>query len=47
VTCANDDWAIVQCLLVSDFSREKMSATEKELAKECDGVKHLLRRSQD
>lgn len=42
VTCANGDWSIVQGLPVSDFSREKMSATEKELAEERDGVKHLL-----
>ncbi|MDE2421897.1 MAG: malate dehydrogenase [Gammaproteobacteria bacterium] len=42
VTCANGDWSIVQGLPISDFSREKMSATEKELAEERDGVKHLL-----
>jgi malate dehydrogenase len=42
VTCANGDWSIVQGLPVSEFSREKMSATEKELTEERDGVKHLL-----
>jgi len=42
VTCKDGDWSIVQGLPISDFSREKMSATEKELAEERDGVKHLL-----
>jgi malate dehydrogenase len=42
VTTKDGDWAIVQGLPISDFSREKMSATEKELAEERDGVKHLL-----
>jgi len=42
VTCQNGDWSIVQGLPISDFSRAKMSATEKELVEERDGVKHLL-----
>ncbi len=42
VTTKDGDWSIVQGLPISDFSREKMSATEKELAEERDGVKHLL-----
>ena len=42
VRCANGDWQIVQGLEVSDFSREKMAATEQELMEERDGVKHLL-----
>ncbi|WP_111656698.1 malate dehydrogenase [Isoalcanivorax indicus] len=41
-TCKNGDWAIVQGLDVNDFSRERMLATEKELAEERDAVKHLL-----
>ncbi|MBZ2187767.1 malate dehydrogenase [Alcanivorax sp. JB21] len=41
-TCQNGDWAIVQGLDVNDFSRERMLATEKELAEERDAVKHLL-----
>ena len=41
-TCKNGDWAIVQGLEVNDFSRERMSATETELAEERDAVKHLL-----
>lgn len=40
--CKNGDWEIVQGLDISDFSREKMQATEKELAEERDAVKHLL-----
>ncbi|MFP5383562.1 MAG: malate dehydrogenase [Gammaproteobacteria bacterium] len=42
VTCKNGDWQIVQGLAISDFSREKMKATEKELQEERDAVKHLL-----
>ncbi len=42
VTCQNGDWSIVQGLPISDFSRAKMQATEKELVEERDGVKHLL-----
>jgi malate dehydrogenase len=41
-TCKNGDWEIVQGLDVNDFSREKMTATEQELAEERDAVKHLL-----
>lgn len=40
--CKNGDWEIVQTAEVGDFSREKMSATEQELAEERDAVKHLL-----
>jgi len=40
--CKDGDWEIVQGLAVSDFSREKMQATEKELCEERDGVAHLL-----
>ncbi|CAH0990454.1 Malate dehydrogenase [Sinobacterium norvegicum] len=42
VTCKNGDWEIVQGLEINDFSREKMSATEAELAGERDAVAHLL-----
>lgn len=42
VTCKNGKYEIVQGLEVSDFSREKMQATEKELAEERDAVAHLL-----
>ncbi|MBT3733296.1 MAG: malate dehydrogenase, partial [Gammaproteobacteria bacterium] len=34
--CENGDWKIVQDLEISDFSREKMSSTEKELIEERD-----------
>ena len=40
--CKNGDWEIVQGLEVNDFSREKMTATEQELAEERDAVAHLL-----
>ncbi|QIL89138.1 malate dehydrogenase [Microbulbifer sp. SH-1] len=42
VTCKNGDWEIVQGVDINDFSREKMTATEKELAEERDAVAHLL-----
>ncbi len=40
--CKNGDWEIVQGLDISDFSQEKMKATETELAEERDAVAHLL-----
>ncbi len=42
VTCKNGQYEIVQGLPVDDFSREKMKATETELAEERDAVAHLL-----
>ena len=43
VTCANGDWSIVEGVDVSsDFSKEKMAATEQELSEERDAVEHLL-----
>ncbi|CAN6961470.1 malate dehydrogenase [Psychrobacter okhotskensis] len=43
VTCANGDWSIVDGVDVSsDFSKEKMAATEQELSEERDAVSHLL-----
>ena len=43
VTCANGDWSIVEGVDVSsDFSKEKMAATEQELSEERDAVSHLL-----
>lgn len=42
-TCSNGDWQIVEGLDVSsDFSKDKMKATENELAEERDAVAHLL-----
>ena len=42
-TCSNGDWSIVEDVDVSsDFSKEKMSATEQELSEERDAVSHLL-----
>lgn len=40
--CKNGDWEIVQGLDISNFSQEKMKATETELAEERDAVAHLL-----
>lgn len=40
--CKDGQWEIVQGVEVNDFSRSKLQATEKELAEERDGVKHLL-----
>ncbi len=40
--CENGDWKIIQDLEISDFSREKMSSTEKELIEERDAVQDLL-----
>ena len=40
--CKNGDWEIIQGLDISDFSQEKMKATETELAEERDAVAHLL-----
>jgi malate dehydrogenase len=42
VTCANGRYEIVQGLEISDFSRERMKATEAELLEERDGVRDLL-----
>lgn len=42
VTCANGNYTIVQNLPVSDFSRDLMQKTEKELSEERDAVSHLL-----
>jgi malate dehydrogenase len=41
-TCEAGDWTIVQGLDINEFSREKMSATERELTEEKEGVAHLL-----
>lgn len=42
-TCKNGDWSIVEGVDVSsDFSKEKMKATEQELSEERDAVAHLL-----
>ncbi|MBU02357.1 MAG: malate dehydrogenase [Halieaceae bacterium] len=40
--CSGGDWQIVEGLEISDFSREKMDATEQELIEERDAVAHLL-----
>jgi malate dehydrogenase len=42
VTCANGQYTIVQGLAIDDFSREKMTATLKELEEEKAGVAALL-----
>ena len=40
--CKNGNWEIVQGLDIDEFSRAKMTATEKELQEERDAVKSLL-----
>ncbi len=40
--CRYGDWQIVKDREISDFSREKMKATETELREERDAVAHLL-----
>lgn len=40
--CENGDWKVVEGLDVSEFSQEKMTATETELKEERDAVSHLL-----
>ncbi|NHA13834.1 malate dehydrogenase [Thioalkalivibrio sp. XN279] len=42
VRCKDGRWEIVQGLEISEFSRERMQATEAELLEERDGVKDLL-----
>ena len=42
VRCSGGDWEIVQGIDIGDFSQEKMTATETELAEERDAVAHLL-----
>jgi malate dehydrogenase len=42
VTCANGRYEIVQGLEISEFSAQRMKATEAELLEERDGVKDLL-----
>ncbi|MCK5881848.1 MAG: malate dehydrogenase, partial [Sinobacterium sp.] len=41
-TCKDGEWTIVQGLEVSEFSKARMAATEKELSEERDAVSHLL-----
>jgi malate dehydrogenase len=42
VTCKRGEYSIVQGLDINEFSREKMSATHRELLEERDGVKDLI-----
>ncbi len=42
VRCSGGDWQIEQGLDINAFSRDKMDATEAELAEERDAVAHLL-----
>ncbi len=42
ITCENGEWKEVTGLEVSDFSRERMAATEKELVEERDAISDLL-----
>ena len=42
VRCVEGRYEIVQGLLIDEFSRARMNATEQELIEERDAVKHLL-----
>lgn len=42
VRCSGGDWEIVQGIEIGEFSQEKMTATETELAEERNAVAHLL-----
>jgi malate dehydrogenase len=42
VTCRAGEYSIVQGLEINDFSRDKMTATHRELLEERDGVKDLI-----
>jgi malate dehydrogenase len=42
VTCRDGDYHVVAGLAINDFSRERMTATHRELLEERDGVKDLL-----
>jgi malate dehydrogenase len=42
VTCKGGEYSIVQGLSITDFSRDKMAATHRELLEERDGVKDLI-----
>jgi malate dehydrogenase len=42
VTCKGGEYSIVQGLDINEFSREKMTATHRELLEERDGVKDLI-----
>ena len=42
VRCSGGDYAIVQGLEVSDFSRERMTATDAELREERTAIEGLL-----
>ena len=42
ITCENGEWKEVSGLEISDFSREKITATEKELQEERDAIADLL-----
>jgi malate dehydrogenase len=42
VTCENGEWKEVTGLEISDFSREHMQLTEKELQEEREAVKDMI-----
>ena len=42
VRCSGGNYEIVQGLEISDFSRERMQATETELREERAAIQHLL-----
>ncbi len=42
VTCTNGEWSIVQGLSIDEYSRAKMTATQRELEEERDAVRKIL-----
>ncbi len=42
ITCENGDWRIIEGLEIGDFSRERMTATEKELLEEKSAIADLI-----
>jgi malate dehydrogenase len=42
VTTRNGSYSIVQGLAINEFSRARLSATDKELREERDGVRDLI-----
>ncbi len=42
ITCENGEWRIIEGLEIGDFSRERMTATEKELLEEKSAIADLI-----
>ena len=42
ITCSGGDYHVCRDLEINDFSRERMTLTERELLEERDAVSHLM-----